>query len=289
MRSPRRALLIPILLLALSTLRAQEPEDDRDLPPAASILGADSAAPRGEAEDYGLLGVRLDLIATPGSGPFFDDYRLLFGRSRELDITVMPALGGRFRLSRNLRATVFGSWASSGFSEVYDAYRFPADTTVLPADTLIPAAQIGEDMAIRGFLLLAGLEYSPVPSQFSSYVGASAGVGIIRTTWRSSTRVFGNVAYARPEINVENTRPFPAIRLYSGVDLQFDHAGVNGSIVRGVYVEASWLWLAVTEDFFGPIRRTSQNLPVLPPEEDSRLNLGGFAIGIGLSLQLLPD
>lgn len=272
-------------------LDAQEPdpEDDRDLPPAASILGADSAAPRDDSEDYSLFSVRLDLIATPGSGPFFDDYRLLFGRSRELDISVMPALGGRFRLSPNLRAVVFGSWISSGFSEVYDAYRFPSDTAALPADTLLPAAQIHEDMSLEGLLLLGGVEYSPVPSQFSSYVGATAGVGIIRTTWLTSTRVFGNVAYARPKINLENTRPYPAIRLYSGVDLQFDYAGANGSIVRGVYIEASWLWLAVTDDFFGPIRRTSQNLPILPPEAESRLNLGGFAIGIGLNLQLLPD
>lgn len=286
--------LLMLTLLVLGPLPAaaqaeEEGDAGEDLDPTGSILGADSALPRPVSEDFSTVGLRLDLIATPGGGSFFEAYPLLFGRARELDVVVMPGLGGRFRLTDRLRATLFGSWASTGFSDVYDAFRFPSDTTQFPSDTLLPAAQVIEEMSLDGLILLAGVEYSPVVSQFSSYVGLSGGLGVIRTEWYSTTRVFGNIAYERPRINVESTRPYPAIRLYSGVDLRFDFAEANRSIVRGVYVEASWLWLPVSEAFFGPIGRTSQNLPFLPSEENSTLNLGGFAIGIGLNLQLVPD
>ncbi len=283
--------LATLLLLGLCQLSAQPPEEDgRDLPLTSSISGADSALPRPVWEDYPVVALRFDLMATPGGGSFFDSYPLLFGRERELDVSISPGIGVRGRISDHLRWTAFGSYLWTGFSEVYDALRIPTDNgSGQPLDTLLPAAQVQEEMSLQGFSLLAGIEFSPVSSQFTSYVGASAGAGFISTSWISTIRPFGTLVYHRPRINVDDTRVSPAVRLYSGVDLRFDYAEVNRSIVRGVFIEASWLWLPVTADYFGPIRDLSQNLPILPESESATLDIGGFALGIGVNLQLVPE
>ena len=283
--------LILLLMLAPLLLHAQPPEEDgRDVPLIASISGADSAEIRPPWEDYAVVALRLDLMATPGGGSFFDSYPLLFGRERELDVSVSPGIGVRGRVTDRLRWTAFGSYTWTGFSEVYDGLRFPSDNgSGQRLDTLLPAAQIQEDMSLRGFILLGGLEYSPVSSQFSSYVGLAGGAGFIGTSWFSTVRTFGSLVYHRPRINVDDTRVSPAVRLYSGVDLRFDYAEMNRSVVRGVFIEASWLWLPVTAEYFGPIRDVSENLPVLPQQRSATLDIGGFALGIGVNLQLIPE
>lgn len=290
--TPATLLLVALLLLLVALqLPAQPPEEDgRDISLTSSISGADSAFPRPEWEDYPVVALRLDLLATPGGGSFFDSYPLLFGGERELDVSISPGVGVRGRISDHLRWTAFGSYLWTGFSEVYDALSVSTDNgSGLPLDTLLPAAQVQEDMSLQGFALLAGVEFSPVSSQFTSYVGASAGAGFISTSWFSTVRPFGTVVYHRPRINVEDTRVSPAVRLYSGVDLRFDYAEVNRSIVRGVFIEASWLWLPVTADYFGPIHDLSQNLPILPQSRSATLDIGGFALGIGVNLQLVPE
>ncbi len=284
--------VVALLLLSTSYLAAQvsEEEDNRDIPLTTSIVGADSSRLRSEVEDYTVVSLRVDLMVTPGSGTFFDSYPLLFGTERELGIAVMPAIGGRGTITDHLRWTMFGSYVGTGMSDIYDGFRLLGDSVGgMRVDTLVPAAQIQEELSVTGFALLGGLEYSPVASQFSSYIGASAGLGFLASSWFTTLRTFGNQTYSRPRINLDDTRVYPAVRLYSGVDLRFDRTDVNRSIVRGVFVEAAWLWLPVTADYFGPIRDLSQNLPLLPQERSATLDVGGFSVGIGINLQLIPE
>lgn len=250
-----------------------------------SLLVRDSAEQAAIRHDLDIISVALEMIPAPGGGSFFGEYRKLFGRTTTLNAVVAPAVVGRIRLHDKFRLVFGTSYIGSGFGEVYDTYGMPG--SISDADTLVPAAQIREDFSISAVPILIGVQYAPVRSQFTSYVGAAVGGAFVTTQWTTVTRRFQNSLYSRPETNVDGDSFAPALRIFTGLDLRFDGSTANKNLFRGVYIEAAYLYLPVDLDYFREIRTIGRSIPVLPTENDAVLNIGGITLTLGVNMQLL--
>lgn len=259
----------------------REPED----PMIRSLFIQDSSDLSATASDMDIFSFGLEIIPTPGAGSFFSGYSRLFGRTRTLDAYVSPTLVGRVRLGEQFRLVFGSSYMGSGFNEIYNALRFPQNSPDM--DTLVEAAQVFEDFSIRALPIVLGFQYSPIRAQFTSYVGAAAGVAFVTTDWTSDTRPFENSAYFRPETNVDGPSIAPAFRVFTGLDLRFDRFFRSENFFRGIYIEAAYFYLPVTRNYFEEIRTISRGAPTLPTDDKGTLNLGGLTISIGANMQLL--
>lgn len=279
------ALLITFLLApGLSAelfAQGREPGD----PMLRSLLVQDSADIAAIENDMDVISFGLEIVPTPGSGSFFDGYALLFGRANALEAFVSPVLTGRIRLGEKFRLVFGSSYMGTGFTELYDAAylspEFPGQ------DTLVAAAQIYESFAVQALPVLIGFQYTPIRSQFTSYVGGAIGGAFATVSWESDTRPFENVAYSRPGTNIEESGLVPALRAFAGLDLRFDRFFRSENLFRGIYIEAAYIYLPITRNYFEEIRTISRGLPVVPQADEATINLGGFTVSIGLNMQLL--
>lgn len=271
------------LLVSPILLFAQPDRPDRGV--VGSLLIRDSLEQEAVRRDLDIISFGLEIVPSPGGGSFFDEYKNLFGMTTGLNPAVSPTIVGRIRMLENLRLVFAASYIGSGFSEVYDAYGFPAGMP--EADTLVPAAQVVDEMSVTAFSFLLGIQFTPIRSQFTSYVGAAAGGAFVTASWQTNTRRFESSNYFRPETNVDGPAFAPALRLFTGVDLRFDGSYMNKNVFRGVYIEAAYFYLPVTLDYFREIRTIGRGIPVLPADDNATLNIGGLTVTFGINMQLL--
>ncbi len=250
----------------------------------SSLLPRDSAEQAAIEADLDIVSFGLEVVPAPGGGTFFDEYGKLFGEETTLEGYVSPTITGRIRLNDRLRLVIGSSYVGTGFDDIYDAYYFPPGMDF--ADTVVPVAQIVEEMSMTAFPILVGIQFSPIRSQFTSYVGASIGGALVHPVWRTRVRTFDNVQFFRPETNVDAPGFAPAFRLFTGVDLRFDRFFTTGNVFRGIFIEAAYFYLPISRDYFREIRTIGRKVLLIPSEDDAVLNLGGFTITFGMNMQL---
>ena len=249
-----------------------------------SLLPRDSVERAAIEADLDIVSFGLEIIPAPGGGSYFGEYRKLFGTTTALDSYASPVMTGRMRLNDKLRLVLTTSYMGTGFDEIYDAFYFPPGLD--EADTVVPVAQIFEEMSISALPILVGVQFSPIRSQFTSYVGAAVGGALTRTTWTSLVRTFDNVQFFRPETNLDDPGFSPAFRLFTGVDLRFDRFYESRNVFRGLFIEAAYLYLPVSQDYFKEVRTIGRKILFLPSTDDATLNLGGFTVTLGVNMQL---
>jgi hypothetical protein len=157
------------------------------------------------------------------------------------------------------------------------------------SSTGVVVASMEENFSLSVIPAMIGIEYSPIYSQFSSYVGVGFGAAVSSSTWNSVVRRQTPSDFYRPERNLHGFGVVPAARLYTGVDLRFDRYLQSGSPFRGIFLEASFLVLPVAANYFKEIRHQGRDIPVLPAEDNATLNVGGFTISLGVNLQFLRN
>ncbi len=229
-----------------------------------------------------MLSLGLEVVPSPAEGSFFESYRGLGGKLDQLDPTSLLSLTARIIASNSLRWTFSGGYMRVGFIDYYESARFaPSDTGVVA----VPAASVTEKLDATVIPILGGVEWAPVRSQFTTYVGALAGVTVSSVTWTTGTRAYGLVDYRRPVTNVDGIGVSPAARIFAGVDLRFDYFSTVGGPFRGIYVEAAYLYLPLSRGYFEELRRTSRGVNLLPGADRATINAGGLSITFGVSVQ----
>jgi hypothetical protein len=276
--SPFRFAIIIIALVGLTTTpdRAQTAVEAR---PNVRSDPRDTIARSRYSERIDILSAGAEYVASGGGGGFFDEYQKLGGAESALGTYLAPFVMGRLAMSDQLRLTAYTSLHSTSMGELYDVRA--------TSDPRSPAiAGVREDLSILAVPILGGVEYAPIRTQFTSYVGIGGGFALARTKWQSSVE-YTSAGYARPRSNTDGFGIAPAMRAYAGVDLRFDAGSVGRAAFRGIFLEASYLWLPVTRDYFGEIRARGASLPQAPSRDDATLYLGGLSFTFGLNLQVL--
>lgn len=247
--------------------------------PAASQPDSATVSEKG----LDVLSLGLEVVSSPGEGSFFADYGRLGGHSSSIDPTTLVSLTMKVEATKALRLAYFGGYMRVGFDESYIA---PGVMKVDTGAVAVPLAGVTEKFHGTVIPIMAGGEWAPVRSQFTSYVGAMAGLSISSLSWTTEARSTGVIDYYRPVTNVDGIGISPAARLYVGLDLRFDYFSAIGGPFRGIYIEAAYLYLPLIRDYFGELRKTGQGLPVLPAHDGATVNAGGVTLSFGLSLQI---
>jgi hypothetical protein len=288
-RRQRTLLIIRLLLVSITfslpdspafpALFAQEPEEE--VTPLDSSTAQDRSVNVGRGLD--VISIGAEVVASPGGSEFFREYQKLGGEVAALDLFLAPTLIGRFSLGRSFRLIVYSAFMSASFVEIYNSMRLRPDDSTSTGD---PVAAITEDFSMQSFPILAGFEYSPIQSQFSTYVGLLGGLAIVSGTWQTSVRPFAPGEFYRPLVNLSGLSVSPAIRAYTGVDLRFDRYLIEGTAVRGIFLEAAFLMLPVNRPFFEDIRQQSRGLSLIPTQDNATLSIGGFTVTLGINFQV---
>jgi hypothetical protein len=266
------ALLIASILSSASTLRAQNIGDP--LPPPG-----DTVLPARITSDLDVISLGLQFVPSPSGGSFFDEYTKLGGAATGLDGFTMPSLMLRLASSSPFRITLSGGYASGSFIDIYGI----RDTT--PGN--VGVVSLVEELSVSAIPVMIGLEYAPVRTQFTTYLGVEAGVSFNTAEWTTEIREQTISEFYRPGGNTKGSQFFPAFRIYAGADYRFDRNLWSSGPFRGIFLEGSYLALPVVRDYFASIRRQGKGLRIVPESESGSLNLGGLTFTFGVNLQFL--
>jgi hypothetical protein len=270
------AAIIAALLLALVPLSAQPEVDAR---PNEREAPRDTISRTHYSDMIDILSAGVELVGSAGGGDFFDEYAKLGGEQSGLGGYTALVLSGRLALFDRLRVTATAGYQKTGFTEDYDVRR--GEGPRAPA-----IAGVSEDFSIVAVPLIAGIEFAPIRTQFTSYVGVGAGVALTQAKWQTTVQ-YASERYVRPQSNTESFAVGPVGRVYAGVDLRFDRGSITKAAFRGIYFEAAYTFLPVARDYFAELRARGDGIEEEPARDDATLYLGGLSFTFGLNLQVL--
>ena len=238
-------------------------------------------APRAQLLDVFTAG--LEVFTAPGGGTLFDEYRKLGGSITGFSAIPAPTLSLRVGLTEDLRVVGYGTYFGASTVDLYDVTQSPEGTDSARQERVV--ASVVEDFSVKTLPLFVGVEYAPIRSQFTSYVGAVAGPVVSSVMWNTTARQQTQAAeYYRPSINADSWGVAVGGKLYAGLDLRFDRSVQRP--IRGVCIEAAFSMMPVRHDVFQAILTSSRGVATLP-ERSTTLQMGGFSITIGLNFQFL--
>jgi hypothetical protein len=272
-RFAHRGLPIVLALLMLAGGAAAQPIGDRPIADSSAL-----APPSQTPPDLDVISLGMEFVTSPGDGSFFDQYLRLGGKANELSGFVMPAVTIRLASRNALKVVMWGGFAHGSFVDIYGVR--DSSEGGRPG-----SASLVEDFTVTAVPVMAGLEYTPIRSQFSSYVGLTAGGAINSVTWTTATQEQTFSDFYRPTTNLKGLSFSPAFRIYAGVDLRFDRYLSGRSPFRGIFLEGSYFVLPVARDYFSAIRSGGRGLPRVPDADRASMNLGGLTFTLGVNLQ----
>jgi hypothetical protein len=237
----------------------------------------------GWVDEHDILSIGLGGVLSPGGGNFFEGYRTLGGSESSIEPYWMPTVTGRLRVGRDLRAMVTIGYGGTGFLDVHDIREASPEGDPRPGAFV---AAVDDELSATVVPVLAGVEFTPIRSQFTTYVGGALGLAVVGLEWSTTTRQAEGGFY-RPAVNTKGMSIAPSARIFTGVDFRFDRFFGSRTSFRGIFLEAGYVVLPVTRDYFAELRRQGRGVPLRPNEDRATLELGGFTFTVGLNLQVL--
>ncbi len=231
--------------------------------------------------DFDLLSLGVEFVPSPGGGTFFDGYKRLGGAVESLGARMAPMVNIRLATAGPLRICLQSTYARASFTDIYGVIDSISNPYMRGAAALV------DQFSATAIPVMAGVEYAPVRSQFTTYVGVGVGLAFNNVDWSTIVRSQSIVDFYRPGANVKSAGVGPAARVYAGTDFRFDRNYWGQGSVRGIFMEASYLLLPVNRDFFTAIRGSGKGIESPPDHDSGVLDLGGFAFTIGLNLQMV--
>jgi hypothetical protein len=270
---------LPLFLAAIVAIPSARAQPEVDARPNERETPRDTISRARYSDRIDIMSAGVEFSASPGGGDFFAEYGKLGGEESGLGSYLAPVLKGRLALTDELRVTAYTSLHRASFAEVYDVRR--SDDPRVPA-----VAGVSEEFSALAVPLVGGIEFAPIRTQFTSYVGAGVGLAVAQTKWQS-TVLYTNGGYTRPQRNTDDFGVAPVARGYAGVDLRFDHGSITKAAFRGIYLEVAYLWMPIARNYFGAVRSQSTGIEEGPGVDDATLYLGGLSFTFGLNLQVL--
>jgi hypothetical protein len=211
---------------------------------------------------------------------FFQDYaQVLGGKSREFSTPV----SGSLRISRHLdEYQSIGLVAGFTRTNLRENYDYDPRVVEVP---LAPAQNVTQNMNIESIPLMVCYDLYPVDRQFTSYIGGSVGLGISHVQWYEDITVSRSPGARSKGERFDDWLYHLATELRAGVSLGFD--GSTQSAVRsGIRIECAYRHIPVRSDF---MRNVARSFPLPPPARllnSYTLDIGGFAVHIGIMVVL---
>lgn len=232
-----------------------------------------------------LLTFSLEFIPSPFGGNFFEEYSKLNPKGLRLKDALLPTLSALFDYNENYKITGRISYYNWNLTDIYNQMVLN-NTIPKENDKGSPGLSIVE--SISGFQIpfLMGLQFSPLRSQYSNYLGVQVGLNISNTNWQTTSRSISNsILSSRPAININGISLDFSYRFYTGFELRFDSIVSNTNPLRGVFLEISYFDLPILRGYFERIINESKGLFNTPSNGITRISTGGISISIGATIQ----
>lgn len=211
---------------------------------------------------------------------FFQDYaRVLGGRNRELSTPV----SGTLRISRHLdEYQSVGLVAGFTRTNLRENYDYDPRTVDVP---LAPAQNITQNMTIESIPLMVCYDLYPVDRQFTSYLGGSIGMGFSNVQWYEDITVSRSPGARSKGERFDDWLYHLAAEVRAGVSLGFD-GSTQSALRSGIRLECAYRYVPIRGDF---MRNVARSFALPAPERmqsNYTLDIGGFAVHIGIMIVL---
>ena len=278
-RASRTFIAVAIAIVAFMSGNRAVSQIEIDARPTLRGSRGDTIERARYSDRIDILSAGLEYVASSGGGTFFDEYSKLGGDEKTLGSYAAPMITGRIAMSETLRLTVYAGYHTARINETYSV----RNGTDLREP---PTATVAESFSVLAFPIVGGIEFAPIRTQFTSYVGIGGGIAVNKARWES-TLLSTNGTYRRPGRNSDGFGVSPAVRAYAGVDMRFDRPSESRATFRGIFLEASYSFIPITRDYFGELRARGEGIDDGPSHDDASLYLGGLTFTFGLNLQVL--
>lgn len=210
---------------------------------------------------------------------FFADYRALLGA---------PSSGFDAPTAVNFNASSFIiADAPIGLSVGY--YRAVVRETYDydPDDYLAPTTArqtVSQDLQLTVIPAMVTFDFFPIERQFTTYVGAAAGLGFANVYWSESLSPSTEPRNRQSGLRYDEWQVAPSIAVRAGVSLGFDKR-LALRARAGIYVEGGYLNLPISGEYFA---QTGATLAYDVPRTQGTYSIqaGGVIVRIGFSVLL---
>lgn len=216
-------------------------------------------------------GVQLGFSATE----FFNEYSKLGGTESDFGVPI----------SLNVAAKIPYELWNVGLDVGYYRTRLDESFTqdvVNDINQKIGVRSIKEQARVFVTPLLLCAEYTPFQQQFKSYIGAGAGVGMIKSSWveQVQSTIPGDVRTGGT--HVDKLSFVPALRVYNTLQFDFDNTAQRETI-GSVVLQFSYTYMPNRHDAFASV---AAQLPSTSFQPRVQMGASSIAISLGFQYQL---
>jgi hypothetical protein len=211
---------------------------------------------------------------------FFEDYAgVLGGIRREFDTPI----SGTLRISRHLdehqSAGIVVGFLRSTLRENYNY--IPARMN--PA--LAPAQNITQNINLETIPLMLCYDIYPVDRQFTSYVGAAAGIGFSHLRWFEDITSSSNRGARSKGLRFDSWLYHVVLEARTGVSLGFD-GSVESAFRSGLRFECSYRYIPVRGQFMENVAKSFTAQPPSRLRDSYTIDVGGISVHVGIMIVL---
>ncbi|MDZ4745750.1 MAG: hypothetical protein SGJ05_07080 [bacterium] len=218
-----------------------------------------------------------DLYGTFGrhASEFFEDYRRYLGGPAS---TFDAPLGvGAGVSSFQIPDIGLGLKVSYSRSVVRETYQF---TSAL--DRTRPDQTTSQNMIVSVVPVMATIDYIPIDRQFSTYIGAMAGIAFTSIRWNEGLSTTTLPGARQSGERYDDSHVSPAVGARAGVNLGWD-SRPDAKVRPALYIEASYTFIPVSAPLFEEVAKTLHGSPARL-REPYTIQAGGFGLHLGISL-----
>lgn len=169
------------------------------------------------------------------SKSFFDDYqKYLGGYPKTFNFSPIASIQIKFDLDTGYKISLAVDYFHTGFVDSYNNY--------VKSNQGFLLRNVGEKLEMDNFPVIAGIDVIPVDMPYKTYVGFGAGILVSKIFWKedvsspkeNDTRLSG--------VKYDQTVLSPAIRLTTGLELNFDKKSER-DFLKSLVAEARFSYL----------------------------------------------
>jgi hypothetical protein len=209
---------------------------------------------------------------------FFQEYkRLVGGPSSTFDVPLgFWASIGSYQFE-NIAIGITGGYNRAVVRENYTYRPFGSDTMRRVTQGL------SQNMALTAVPVMLSLDYLPIDRQFSTYIGAAAGIAVTSFSWTESAAESQDPRARTGGVRFDDSRVTPAGMVRAGVVLGWDKE-VKTRTSAGLYLEVSYLWAPFTAPV---LQAVQQSVPGITRTSGiTTIQAGGIGIHAGVNITL---
>jgi hypothetical protein len=150
-----------------------------------------------------------------------------------------------------------------------------------PDTAIIGSRELEESISLKSIPILLCTEFSPISSQFNTYIGIGLGCSFTRFSWQETVQSTVNGDKRIGGLLYDNSSVVPALRLYTGIRLGFDSKFTNRENAGSLIIEARYSHIPYSVYPFEVLSQQNS----LSQIQNEEVTVGASAVSLMIGLQ----